>query len=90
LADKIAYSSGVADDSILQTERLILRRWRESDRGPFARINADPRVMEFMPRRLSEEENDQIMEGIEAAFSAARISACARLSCAGASSASSV
>jgi len=28
------------------TDRLILRRWRESDRKPFAGLNADPRVME--------------------------------------------
>ena len=30
----------------LQTERLLLRRWREADREPFAALNADPRVME--------------------------------------------
>lgn len=30
----------------LTTERLVLRRWRESDREPFAALNADPVVME--------------------------------------------
>ncbi len=30
----------------LRTERLVRRPWRESDRAPFAAINADPRVME--------------------------------------------
>ena len=34
---------------MLKTERLLLRRWHEEDRLPFQRINADPRVMEFMP-----------------------------------------
>jgi RimJ/RimL family protein N-acetyltransferase len=28
-----------------QTDRLLLRRWRASDREPFAAINADPEVM---------------------------------------------
>jgi len=30
----------------LRTERLLLRRWRDSDLDPFAAINADPVVME--------------------------------------------
>ena len=52
----------------ITTERLILRRWRESDREPFARLNADPRVMEFMPRILSRPESDAMAERIEAHF----------------------
>jgi len=31
------------------TERLLLRRWQEKDNVPFAKINADPQVMEFYP-----------------------------------------
>ena len=38
---------------VARTERLVLRHWRESDREPFAQLNADPRVMEFMPAPLS-------------------------------------
>ena len=30
------------------TERLVLRSWRPSDRAPFARLNADPDVVEFL------------------------------------------
>ncbi|TME01689.1 MAG: GNAT family N-acetyltransferase, partial [Chloroflexi bacterium] len=30
----------------LRTERLLLRRWRPGDREPFARLNADPVVMQ--------------------------------------------
>jgi len=26
----------------LETDRLIMRRWQESDRAPFADLNADP------------------------------------------------
>jgi RimJ/RimL family protein N-acetyltransferase len=53
-------------DEIVTTERLILRHWRESDREPFARLNADPRVMEYMPRTLSEGESAALVERIEA------------------------
>lgn len=53
---------------ICTTERLILRRWRHEDREPFARLNADPRVMEFMPSVLSREESDQFADRIEAHF----------------------
>jgi RimJ/RimL family protein N-acetyltransferase len=33
----------------LRTERLLLRPWRDSDRAPFAAMNADRRVMERFP-----------------------------------------
>ena len=33
----------------METERFLLRRWRDADREPFARMNADPTVMEFYP-----------------------------------------
>ena len=51
-----------------KTERLILRRWSESDRQPFSRLNADPRVMEFFPRLLSAHESDVLVDQIEADF----------------------
>jgi RimJ/RimL family protein N-acetyltransferase len=51
-------------------KRLILRRWRQSDRDPFARINADPRVMEFFPALLSHKESDSMVDRIEAHFDA--------------------
>jgi RimJ/RimL family protein N-acetyltransferase len=44
--------------NLLTTQRLILRPWRESDRPAFARLNADPLVMEFFPRCLSRDESD--------------------------------
>jgi RimJ/RimL family protein N-acetyltransferase len=53
---------------VAKTERLILRRWRESDREPFARLNSDPRVMQFFPRTLPAEESDLLVEQIEADF----------------------
>ena len=46
---------------IAQTERLVLRHWTEDDLEPFARMNADPRVMEFFPAVLSREESDRLV-----------------------------
>ncbi len=53
---------------MIETDRLRLRRWQESDREPFARMNADPRVMEFFPRCLSREESDHLVDQIEQLF----------------------
>jgi RimJ/RimL family protein N-acetyltransferase len=50
----------------IETERLALRAWKDSDREPFARLNADPRVMRLMPRRLTREESDAFAERIAA------------------------
>jgi RimJ/RimL family protein N-acetyltransferase len=44
----------------MSTPRLILRPWREADLTPFAQLNDDPAVMEFMPRRLSRDESDAL------------------------------
>jgi RimJ/RimL family protein N-acetyltransferase len=40
------------------TARLRLRRWTDADLSEFARINADPRVMAFMPKLLIRKESD--------------------------------
>jgi RimJ/RimL family protein N-acetyltransferase len=47
---------------MLQTERIILREWRDEDLIPFAALNADPRVMEFFPKTLSRVESDTMAE----------------------------
>jgi RimJ/RimL family protein N-acetyltransferase len=48
----------------LQTRRLTLRQWQASDLEPFARMNADARVMEFLPALLSRSESDAMAERI--------------------------
>ena len=48
-----------------QTPRLILRRWRPSDRAPFAEMNADPVVMEHYRRPLTRRESDAFADWIE-------------------------
>jgi RimJ/RimL family protein N-acetyltransferase len=50
------------------TERLILRRWRPSDRAPFAAMNADPEVMRYIRdgRALTRVQSDELVDAIEA------------------------
>jgi RimJ/RimL family protein N-acetyltransferase len=45
-----------------ETGRILLRQWRDSDREPFARLNADRRVMEYFPSPLSRSESDAIAD----------------------------
>lgn len=51
------------------TERLELRSWDHSDREPFAKLNADPEVMELFPAPLSRKESDDLVDRIEAEWS---------------------
>lgn len=44
----------------IETERLILRPWRESDFAPFAALNADAEVMEHFPDTLSRADSDAL------------------------------
>jgi RimJ/RimL family protein N-acetyltransferase len=53
---------------MLKTERLVLRRWRYSDREPFAAMNADFEVMEHFPATLTPDESDAMIDRIEARF----------------------
>lgn len=43
----------------IRTNRLLLRRWRESDAPLFAELNADPKVMEYFPGTMSRAESDE-------------------------------
>lgn len=52
----------------LTTKRLLLRRWRVEDRVPFRALNADPRVMEFMPGLLPPEASDAQVDRAELHF----------------------
>jgi RimJ/RimL family protein N-acetyltransferase len=52
----------------LTTRRLVLRRWRDSDRPQFAAMNADPQVMEHFPSPMTRLESDTLVDRIEAGF----------------------
>jgi len=38
---------------VIETERLILRTWKESDAEAYFEINQDPKVLEFLPGPLT-------------------------------------
>jgi ribosomal-protein-alanine N-acetyltransferase len=52
----------------LRTRRLLLRRWRDEDREPFAQISSDPEVMRYRLAPLSRGESDRLIDETEASF----------------------
>src|SRR6185437_6978219 len=42
---------------VIRTERLLLRDWRESDLEPWAAMNADPEVRQFLGPLLTTEQS---------------------------------
>jgi RimJ/RimL family protein N-acetyltransferase len=52
----------------LRTRRGLLRPWLPTDLEPFARLNADPRVMEYLRGPLSREQSDALAARIAAHF----------------------
>ena len=63
-------NTSVTEPIELVTERLRMRQWRETDREPFAQLNADPRVMAFFQKPLSRLESDALAERIESRIAA--------------------
>ncbi|HEX5011552.1 MAG TPA: GNAT family N-acetyltransferase [Planctomycetota bacterium] len=57
-------SQNTTDSFERETPRLLLRRWRDADRAPFAVHNADPEVMRYFAARLTSEENDAVVDRI--------------------------
>jgi RimJ/RimL family protein N-acetyltransferase len=58
----------MTDRDELRTERLLMRRWRPSDREPFAALNADPEVTRFLLGPLTRAESDGLVDRLEARF----------------------
>lgn len=48
--------------TILETERLIVRNWRDADRDLFFEINSDPAVMAFFAFRRDRKEADAFFD----------------------------
>ena len=46
---------------MLETQRLVLRQWRDEDSQPFADMNADPRVMQYFPSTYAKDRSDALM-----------------------------
>lgn len=45
----------------LETERLLLRRWRPSDIAPFSAMGQDAEVMEHFPNLLTREDSEKMI-----------------------------
>lgn len=56
------------DDVDIRTERLLLRRWRDADREPWAAMCADPQVMRHFPATLMREQSDAMIDRLDAHF----------------------
>jgi RimJ/RimL family protein N-acetyltransferase len=52
----------------LRTDRLVMRRWQESDREPYAALNADPEVMRYFPGLLARADSDAHISRMEDHF----------------------
>ena len=52
----------------IETERLILRHWKEEDRKPFAVMTGNPNVMKYFPTTLSTEESSAFVDRINSEF----------------------
>jgi len=52
----------------IQTARLVMRRWTDADREPFAAMNAEPDVMRYFPAPLTRGESDALVDRIEDRF----------------------
>ncbi len=52
----------------IETDRLILRDWLPEDLAPFIVLNKDPRVMECMPKLLTEAESIEFANKIRTRF----------------------
>ncbi len=50
---------------MIETPRLLLRPWRDSDRAPFAEQNADPIVMRFLTGPLTGEQSDAYAQRVQ-------------------------
>lgn len=47
---------------VLETPRLILRKWQKYDLEPFAAMNQCPQVMEYFPSPLSRDESEDFIK----------------------------
>lgn len=51
---------------MIETDRLILRGWREQDRAPFAAMSADPEVMRHLGGPVDREASDAAIDRLDA------------------------
>jgi RimJ/RimL family protein N-acetyltransferase len=67
-SDRVNFISTEIRELELQTPRLLLRQWKPSDLEPFAKMNADPVVMEHFLATSTLEQTKAFIEGIKDSF----------------------
>jgi RimJ/RimL family protein N-acetyltransferase len=60
--------TGISDG--IETDRLLMRRWRASDRAPFAELNGDPQTLIYFPLTFDRQASDALIDRTEANFEA--------------------
>ena len=55
-------------NSIIETDRLILRLWKSEDLPLFTEMNKDPRVMRYFPAILTDEQTESFYNRIQSEF----------------------
>jgi RimJ/RimL family protein N-acetyltransferase len=50
---------------LFKSERLGFRNWLDSDKKSFAKMNADPKVMEFFPSTRTSSESDALIQRLQ-------------------------
>jgi len=68
LWDKIKPFLDICISSVIETARLNLRQWQESDFASFAEMSADPELMRFFPATLSAPESRALAESWQSAI----------------------
>ncbi|WP_304590781.1 GNAT family N-acetyltransferase, partial [Bacteroides acidifaciens] len=53
---------------VIETDRLILRSWKQGDLPLFAKMNKDSRVMRYFPATLSDAETEVFYNRIQNEF----------------------
>jgi RimJ/RimL family protein N-acetyltransferase len=67
-SQKVGAAFAMTTPHELRTDRLRLRRWIPADLAPFATLNADPMVTEYLPGPLSQAESAAFVARIETHF----------------------
>lgn len=57
-----------SSSDLISTDRLWLRRWRDSDLESFATMNQDAAVMRYFPRTFTAQESAEMIDRMEAFF----------------------
>jgi RimJ/RimL family protein N-acetyltransferase len=66
--DEAGSAAAAVRSDTIRTDRLLMRRWLDSDREPFAALNADPTTMRYFPATLDRLTSDALVDRIESRF----------------------